>query len=112
MTRPRYALNLTVLEHPFRFPKNREEATAKAVSVELPAGATPILGYNIDDCRKKARRFAEDVLGRIVKDLSINPDPRDPKKPLGITVLVFKAEETKGARTMKESRRKYPASGG
>ena len=107
MSRHRYSLTLTVLEVQFRNPKNIEEATAKAVAIELPPGATPVLGYNIDDCRKKARRIAEDGLQRIVKCLSVNPDPRDPKKPLGITVTVYKAEETKGPRTMKESRRRY-----
>ena len=112
MTRPRYSLTLTVLEHPFRYPTTIEEAEATAVPVKLSPGASPILGYNIDDCRKKARAVAEVDLGRIVKGLSVNPDPRDLTKPIGITVLVFKAEESMGARTMKESRRKYPASGG
>lgn len=108
MSRHRYALTLTVLEHPFRSPTNIEEATAAVVPVELPPGTAEIvLGYNIDDCRRKARRIAETDLGRIVKCLSVNPDPRDPKKPLGITVVVYKAEETKGTRTMKESRRRY-----
>lgn len=109
MSRHRYALTLQVLEVPIRHPKNREdlETNKKLVTLELPPGASPILGRNIDDCRAKARKIAEDSLGRIIRGMSINPDPRDVKKPGGITVVVYKAEERKGTKSMKESRRRY-----
>lgn len=114
MSRHRYALKLRVLEQPHRYPATEAEAEENRtlVPVELPPGAELVLGYNIDDCRRKARRIAEVDLGRIVRGMSIQPDPRDPKKASGITVVVFKAEERVGTKTMKESDRKYPAAGG
>lgn len=100
MTPPRYALRLKILEVP---PPAAEDQTLRPLTSGVPEVIT---GYNIDDCRRKAR--AAVPAGRIVRGLSINPDPRDPKKPVSITVVVYGAKRTKDPRTMKGSRQRYP----
>ena len=109
MSRHRYALKLRIREQPHRYPATKAEIEENQtlVDLELPKGTEVILGYNVDDCRAKARHVAEVDLGRIIRGLSIHPDPRNPKNPVGITVVVYKAEERKGTATMKESDRRY-----
>ncbi len=109
MSRHRYALRLRILEQPHRYPATQAEADENRtlVPVLVPKGSEVITGYNVDDCRAKARKVAEVELGRIIRGLSMNPDPRNPKKPISITVVVYKVEERKGTATMKESHRRY-----
>lgn len=83
----RYNLDLRVFEQPVRNPKTLEEAEKNRTPRELTLEPKyrVICGRNFDMCRKLARDFAEKVLKRIVRSVSIGSD--------GISVVVYSDDE-------------------